>query len=635
VRPRITTLVAVAVMVAVAHAPSALAAPPLRALEVIREVEVELPPGVELNVSGNAELAPDNRHILLRLTVDGAEQVGLVNLRGKRFSCLTCGHAESATKAKFFEDDKRLWFGNTSGQTGGEFADFQWSVLECSPSIYRCAEAVVLPVEFPLPGLPQAQNREANPLSDDEYVGWNEVRSTEGTRMSIGRLVREQDRYRITDVRVINPAYTLDGGIGDVIHGSRFYEGGETVDGGRTFKYQTTTSALNYDSWALDLATGRRAPLTTDLDYNEITSYSPDGQWVFYSSARGLDRMDVFTQLVRPPLLDMASFGQVGRIALTSNRRCMNEGWLMDRHFGQRRGGYGGQPAVLGTDWNLRSWDWFDSGHRALTTEQRLPNRTQPADPAKRFRLRIVRVAGLPMTEPLSHVELDETAWQSWTVPAADYQGMASRQISGLVVPGPHSGTATLEYSGVFSSGSWSVTFDGYSADGRTYVTGTESITTPLVVGAAVYSADLTATGEHEGSMRASLVIGPQNRVQGSISSEVDGQRLEGIPRQADCPGIREPALRVTVINREPVANGGRRLRVRVTARVPEDRRPRPVLGVLVGPVAGADGTSARTNRRGIAVIRVRGPAGVTALAGGFASGPAAGEPQQPSRRRH
>ncbi len=121
---------------------------------------------------------------------------------------------------------------------------------------------------------------------------------------------------------------------------------------------------MNYDIWLLDTATGDRRPLTSDLDYNEAGEIAPDGRTTYFSSARGLNRMTVFTQLVRPALIDSASFGQIGRVSLWNNRRCMNEPWLMDTAIGQQEGGYSGQPIVIDPAWTIRGWSWFDDSTR-------------------------------------------------------------------------------------------------------------------------------------------------------------------------------------------------------------------------------------------------------------------------------
>ena len=611
--------IAFAVLLAL-PAPAGAKAPPLQALQTVRTIHLQLPQDVETSLgatTGNpgVELAPDEKHIDFPVQVGGAIQIGMTRLGGSGFTCLTCGVAKSAQKPTFFGDGKRLWFSQTSGQSSGGIGDFQWYVLECRPTLYDCRDRKALDVDFPIDSISDgAQNREATPDDRGELVAWNEVRSVDGTHVTIARLKREPDRYVLVDPRVVNPQFTLSGDSADWINGGRFYEGGDFVDGGRFLKYQRTSTGLNYDTGLLDLRTGRYRPLTTDLDYNETADVSPDGRWALYSSARGLDRMDVFTQLVRPSFIDMSAFGQIASISLFGNRRCMNERWLMSRHFGQRLGGYAGQPLVLSDDWNVRTVDWFDDSRTFLLTETRSPNRQRPAGEANRARTRIVRLPGLAPTKPLSVIDVDSLPWQRWTVPSSDYTGMAGRQVVGQVVHGRASGTATMNFSGTFAAGSWSVAYDDYSDDGRSFIDGTESVTVPGVILVSDWMADLTIHGQHDGYLKGNLQISLARTYKGTVESEVDGVHRVGVPQQADCPAIERPPLRVRIAGRRHLGRGLDRLSVEVRARVPEDSRFRPVEAALV---RGADG-SARTDARGLASLDVEPGAPLRITAGGF-----------------
>lgn len=588
-----------------APAGAAGAPPPLEPIEIERTVDFRLPEGVRLVDEPRVDLTPDEEHLAIGVEVGGADHVAITDLRGGTYRCVTCGHVPTALKGELFHDERRVWFADQSGQSSGGTGDFQWSVLECAPSIYNCARATVLPVTFPRDGTTQgAQNREARPDALGEYVGWNEVRLEEGTRMSIARLRRRDGGYVLEDVRVWNPQFSLSDRAEDWEHGGRFYEGGSPVLGNRVLKYGSTRTASNYEIFEIDTLTGRRRALTTDLDYNEVASFSPDGRSVWYTSARGLDRTDVVTQLVRPSFLDMVTFGQLGRVFLFQNRRCMNEGWLMDRETGQHLGGYGGQPVLLEDDWNLRRFGWFKDGTRAVTYEQRLPNRTEPRDPAARRRVRIVRLPARRPTAALPPVDLDDTKVLELTVPAAQYTGMAARQVAGHVVRGRAAGTATMVFAGTFAGGRWEVRFDGYSDDGRTFVTGTESLTSPNPVLAATWSAGLVATGEHAGFLHGEIEVLPQNRFSGRVVSEVDGRRLAGIPTQASCPGLRRPALALTITGRCRLAGGRLELRVRVRSQVPEDDTARPVRHVRVEAFHAIRGRTPRVPRDGRSLRR-------------------------------
>lgn len=555
------------------------AAAPLQALRVIDTIyfeDIPVPEGVQVT---GVEMLPDGRHWLLGVEQAGASHLAVMLPSGRDYRCLTCGVVDAAEKEVVLDDERRIWFANTSGQSSGAVADFQWSILECRPSVYDCATRDVRPVDFPidsLTSLPQgAQNREATPDGAGEYVTWNEVRTFEGTRVTVAELERTSRGYRLVRPRVVQPRYRRSGNAADWVAGGRFYEGGKFVLGDRYLKYQTTRTGLNYDTGLLDLRTGEYRFMTRDLDYNETGDASPDGRWYSYSSARGLDRMDVFTQLVRPPFLDMVAFGQVGRVGLFGNRRCMNEAWLMD-FGGQRANGYAGQPLLTQDNWLARRRQWYPDSKRILLTEQLLPNVADGVPTGRQYRLRIVRLPGRA-TRPLPTRDLDRVDWDRITVPARKYQGLAAGPAVTRVIEGRVSGRAVLSYLGNFASGSWHVRYRNYSDDGVNTISGTESITVPSAIGTAVWAADLRSKGARRGFTRGRVLIDPRGSATGSVVTRINGRSWRGIPQQADCPGVLQPRLDARVVRK-----GDGERTVVVTARVAEDRRRRPVLGAEV-----------------------------------------------------
>lgn len=584
----------------------------LQALTVVDTVyfdEIPVPPGV--TVTG-VDLLPDGVHWLLAIEVAGAAQLAVMRPDGSAYRCVTCGLVDAAEKEEPLGDGRRIWFANTSGQSSGAVADFQWSVLECAPSVYDCAHREVLPVDFPIDSLntlPQgAQNREATPDDRGEFVTWNEVRTLEGTRVTVAALVRDPAGYRLVDPRVVQPDYRRSDDPADWVNGGRFYEGGKFVLGNRYLKYQTTRTALNYDTGLLDLRTGRYKFMTRDLDYNETGEASPDGRWYSYSSARGLDRMDVFTQLVRPPYLDMTAFGQIGRVGLFGNRRCMNEAWLMD-FGGQRAGGYGGQPLLTQDNWLARRRQWYPDSRTVLLTEQLLPNVAAGVPEGRQYRLRVVRLPG-KVRKPKPERSLERIDWNSISVPADEYTGLAAGPATVKTIRGRVSGTARLSFTGTFASGRWEVRYRDYSDDGVNTISGTESISVPSAVGTSVWEADLRSTGLRNGFTEGRLAIDPRGSSTGTVTTRINGHTWSGVPQQADCPGMRQPELEVRIARH---ADGDRV--IRVLARPAEDSRARPVQGARVRV---ADRWYV-TDRRGRIHLRAGERGAVfTAKAGGF-----------------
>lgn len=589
-----------------ADEPPVTETPPLEPIEI--EADIPHPPGMI-----RAVLAPDAAHVIIEFEEGESQQIGIMDLAGSNFECVTCGFLSEAAKAQAFEDSQRLL---VSHSTVSGIGEVQYEIVECAPSLYDCQDMQVLPIRFPINSLSEgAQNREAVPHPDGKHIKWTEVRIDEGTRMTVGRLDRQAGEYVVINPFVVNPAYQLDGGLESWIHGSRFYEAGDWADGGRTLKYGTTGTALNYDTFELDMATGTRRQVTIDLDYNELYAASPDGLWLASSSARGLDRMDIFTQLVRPPLIDMVAFGQVGRVGLWNNRRCMNEYWLMDRQ-GQR-GTYAGQPVITEDNWNIRGWSWFPDGTRALLKEERIPNEPEPSDPEDRTRLRIIRFPARQPTDPQPIVDLD-TLDLSWAVPYDQYQGMASQQVPGYTLQGPVWGEALLNYQGTFATGFWKVQYVDYSDDGLSFVNGTESLFALVANVAATWSVDLTVDGEDNGFLAGTLTVTAPANFQGTVQSYVNGQLFDQVPTQDDCPGLYQPPLVIEQVVASSLDTETLLVEVEVKAEVPEDPVHRPVMMATV-EVAGV---IAETDDSGWAELIVPGELGamltVNATAGSF-----------------
>lgn len=587
--------------------------PPLEAFEVEKVITFGLPDGH--TVTG-ADLTPDGEHLLLEVKVGGSSHIGVSNLDGGEYQCLSCGLVANATKARVLEDNKRIWFADTSGQQSaddprGGAGAITYAILECSGSITSCGERTVKKVEFPSDrrwfGVLPTQNREAKPDPFGEYVTWTENTIFTGPRMSIATLVATKNGYKLVEQRVFSPQWNEGTDYAmDFADATRFYEGASWHAGGRYLKYQTTSTGLNYDIYLLDTVTGERRQLTTDLDYNESGDVSPDGNWVYFSSARGLDRMDVFTALRRPSLIDSAAFPQIGRVSLWNNRRSMNEPWMMDLATGQQLGGYSGQPIIIDPDWTIRGWSWFPDSTRALINEQQRPDGATAGAPDTPWRISIISFPSRTPTEPLPPVHQDPEAIATWSVPVREYHPMMGRLASTRALDGAYSGTATLRYRGIFAWGTYSVTYDNYSDDGKTFINGTEKVKIINPMGNSVWSADLTSEGERTGYLKGTVNIGKSNAFSGEVSSQINGVSYNGIPTQADLPPISQPQLGIST------SDG----RVRVLATVAEDDRPRPVRGatVTVGSV------TTTTDEQGYAdVVFVPGDT-ITAAGGGFGS---------------
>ncbi|MFG1904093.1 TolB-like translocation protein [Micromonospora carbonacea] len=535
----------------------------------------------------SADLAPDGRHIVTTFApTEGEKQVGVMDLDGTDFHCITCGRMKSAWGPDVFPDQQRMLvqvpspvdrltealpdgLNPLSAGTG----DQSYAVVECLPSVYDCRTLRRQPLEFPRNSLLEgAQNRTVSVSPDGRYVKWAEIRTLQGSVMVIGRLHSDDAKYTVRNPLVLNPPYRLDSDVAAWSDGSRYYETGAFADGGRTLKYGTEGTALNYDIYELDLATGRRTRVTTDLDYNELYAASPDGASLAYSSGRGLDRMTVFSQVTRPPLIDLMSFSQLGRIALWNNRLCMNEMWLMPR--GTQSGTYGGQPVVPEDNWHIRGWSWFADGTKALVTEFRDPAEATPVDPVERVRLQILSFPNRKPTVPEPVVDLDTVDMAGWAIPYDRYVGMGAHAVTDRTIEGSAAGTARVRYLGTFAAGSWTVDYEHYSEDGVTFLDGSE--TAPhrhRHRGHGRHRAD-PGDGRQPRAGRRGVPPGRRRHRRGRRGHRDDGRRRHRVVRRAGPVGRR-------------AAGPGRRGRLPPGRRA-GDRRVSPV-----GPADGRAGPTA------------------------------------------
>jgi hypothetical protein len=631
--------VAVAAVTGLVSAVAAAAPPPpLAPIEVVRTITAE--EGTRLT---GATLLRGDSHLLVERDVGSAHQIGVIPRAGGAFACISCDVAPTAKDADAFDDGRRILVqrqegagaileaGSEVNPVGGGLGDLQFTIIECSPSIIDCDSATAMPLNFPIDGLAQgAQIREVAPHPDGEWIKFNEVRTLEGERMTIGRLVRGATEWRVVEPRVLNPAWSMNDDWRDWQAGGRFYESGGGASGrsfsydGRTLKYGTTTTALNYDVWKLDLATGKRTPATTDVDYNEMSDTSPDGRWIAASSPRGLDRMDVVTEVVRPPFIDNVTFGQIGRIGLFNNRRCMNERWLWATDPGQQRGGYSGQPVVTEDGWLIRGWRWTEDGTGAVIFEERIPSEPEPAGPAARTRIRELRFPGRSPHPAVRAARLADVTDLGWAADYASYHTISGQDVAGRVVRGPGGGTATMTFTGRFAAGRWEVRFDRYVDETGRIINGTESLSTANPLVQATWDVDLVVDRPgRPGAERldGTITVGPQGRFTGSVSSTVDGRTRTGFPTQADCPGVRQAPLRLAGVS---VRDGSRQRAARIVATVvadiAEDSMARPV---RLATVSLPGGPRARTDARGrVRLVLGRGAAPgeivLRAVAGGL-----------------
>lgn len=603
-----------ATVAALAGAAPAQATP--TALEPIAVRHLPVPDGI--TGMSEPDWLPDGRRLVVVFTSPDQEgdQLGVIRRDGGGLRCLTCGLDPTEItgpppddrpvgfgKPVAFSDGERVLMrlGIQPGQPGAETQNFVYAILECAPSLADCEQRELVPLLLPGGGIAQGvQNREGRVSPDGRWFAWTELSAT-GARMSIGRLVRGDDSYSLSGVRILNPDVPLDDDSRNWRAASPSFEFKNFSADGRHAFYSSMYDAENFDTWRVDLKTGERERLTRQIEWDEDVSDSPgDGSLSQYTS-RGFGRMVALAQVPRPPFVDSMLFTWTGRFMLNlENRHCLLEPWLMPP--GGERGRFFGQPVNpdLEGPWDSRTLGaWSPDGTRLAFWESRYGAVAGDDEPTRR-----VTIARLASRRPAQH-PASRTPTPRWAPKRADFAGYQSHTGT-FVVAGRESGTATVTLSGTIFSGAETVTYENYSDDGRTFLDGTESVDEPSILGSADWEADLKVSGRHHGVLKADIGFVTGGLASGTIESRLDGRRRSALPPPT-CEPLRVPRLRVAS------ANAGRKLKVTVRSRITGD----PVLRPVAGAAVSLGGREAETDGRGVATVR-RSPGTIRATAAGF-----------------
>ena len=461
----------------------------------------------------------DGKAMVFSATETGGDTVELFRMAvdGTGLACLTCDvprtSDEPYLKALPFSDGKRVLIrvGEQSPVKNGTHA-----VVECSPSVAECTDATVVPIEVPATdddALVQPQ-REFRIAPDGKTVGFTQVRTDEdgGERFVsiVGTLSKDGDRYVVEDPRAITALGEL----------KNF-----TPDGKAALISAFTTlpdRAADPDVVAIDLATGDLSDVTDNGDYDEDLAFAPDMASYAVFSARGQGLFETVAQVRRPndigPGLDCL-FGYL----FANRRKELLEPWLVPT--GAEQQGELGQllnPGSLDEGWDARTLaSWNPDGASILFWEDKGDPFAAPTADGTRFV--IVDLTDRKPADPVDPASSPTPTWApelSGYVPdalpvAESRKGEESGSVTVTQTDGDEPGSGTIE-----------VTYDGYSDDGAWIIDGTESSTYEGgLTGDCQYQADLTVSGDHEGTLTADATIGP-GAIDGTLTSTVDGNEL-------------------------------------------------------------------------------------------------------------
>jgi hypothetical protein len=505
-------------------------AEPTDADEAITVTEIALPDGVTVPTRGgvSAGFTEDDERIYLNVTIDGVEGRHLATFErdGSDFQCLTCDDLASPEldlrHPVMASDGKRFAVRSGSGVQSQ-------SILECEPSILQCDRAALVPVTLPEGGSLALRNARLMIAPGGEQALFTNIRADGILLPSIGELVREDDRYVVTDARALagfRPTFTGPSDDLELAEGN-WGEAKGFSDGGASVLYYSTFDSLNFDTVELDLLSGSLTRLTSHPEYDEDLEVTEDGEWIAQASYRNAERMRAFSLVPRPAIVDAGLRSPVALLRNQGGRRSFDlfvfpidaAGDEIEVARQVTDAGTGDDP-----DLNSRGQSrWSHDGTALVFAEE-------DADALGTARLML---AEFPDREPVEPIPPVPTPVPEWA-PLLDEVPSPTEQVTG-VLRGRDSGQANVELDLALAPGASvvdiRVTYEAYSDDGCSFIDGTETATVDGFD--FTWTADLEVTGCHEGSLVADVsgrVLDPATTAEGSVVTTYDGERVEGLP---------------------------------------------------------------------------------------------------------
>jgi len=597
---------------------------------------VDLPKQVKS--AGWPVFTQDGKHLLFYSTgtntsggstgVASQAELWIVGLHGKDPHCLSCGvtgapSSKGEGEIGVFPDGKRIFFGSFF-QPGSS----SYGILECSPSVADCRHRTILPVDFKQaepalvpPGgaglLPQINlgGAYAAKLSPDgNSIAFSDIRTDSIETMVIGRLVRSAAAYGVIDPRVINPPgprSSSDRSVERWSAGGALYELKSFIDGGRSVTYVQAggPTGPNPDVWSVDLRTGVRTRLTSNPDYDEDNAVSPNGKVLAMWSNRTMHMTDWLGGLL--PVRDFinAPAALQGLAISSSNKRCHGPMWILPAN-GDRHAAILGQPItydrvphVFVTNNLVGRAQWSPDGTRlALNTTDEASGTGYPQHAPF---LLVAHFTSLKPSKPIAPASSTPGSW----APSPTSYHPSFDHIGTVKLAGPGGGSVTVSYSNLLGPliGRWSQTYDHWSEDGRSFVSGKVSITNTIEYGSL--SSHLTMTGAHTGSTDVTMSFG--TTATGHGTATYDGHTVRGPqPGQLGsraCPSLRPKAPRLRA---HAVRVGHHRWKIRVFVR--QSGAGTNEAHTISTPVRHAririGGRKAFTNADGVAYVMARHP---------------------------
>ena len=207
---------------------------------------------------------------------DGNTYIGVMDEDGTNLKQLWGGewkayYQSNGIRLMPFDDNKKILTGDY--------------VLECSPNIDQCDSSKLLPVIYPseavtLPGVYFVWSEII--VSPDEHIAWSTLSSVYDDVNFLGKLVRNEDNYTISNVQIINTMGFVerDENNKEILKDVPI-RGGEVkqfTNGGEAITLAGAGNSALAKSVFQSLVGEENYPLTHFPGYEETTIISPDGK---------------------------------------------------------------------------------------------------------------------------------------------------------------------------------------------------------------------------------------------------------------------------------------------------------------------------------------------------------------------
>lgn len=558
---------------------------------------------------------PNGKSILFQNQLDG--NLWLSDVAGSQVRCITCNmqfpEVFDSGFTYVFPDMKRVFISkkelsDTPPNGSDDINTFDAYIMECSGIITECGSTKFIPVDMSVDKIgpyPPLQRRTWHLSPDGNTVAWMDIRQ-DGTAVVAGKLTRENDKYTVTDMKVITPVGPSGAGSSDtdrLDYASQLWELKSFADGGKSAIFVSELNQ-NVDSMKVNLETGAATRLTSNPDWDEDGAISPDGNMYALYSWRTRHRMDPISGI--PQLrgfmgLPLMRNALVHYIGSWPGFQCDLSPWLLPPE-GDKQGSLVGQPLmtyekdgnqVPGNNLSGQAF-WSPDSTRVLLqgrNRETVPDEYPESMKTKGMMDNEIVIASIDRPSGIK-VPVSPIIIGDWAPSVKDWKGHFDGLDNKQTVPGENRGSATVTYSGILGvlSGDVTVKYDNFSDDGKTFVDGEMSSHMGISSQGdhSTIKINVKLNGEHTGSMVADMTDGT-----GSWETIYDGVKAPALPTVGPCYDALPGKAPLTITRSE--VNG--QIKIIVTASVNGDKRP------VQNAVIRYDGKSIKTDVQGIAFI--------------------------------